>query len=90
MTTPPNTPVPEGSVIITPAEVYREVKELTGEVRDLITADKAEQRERARLEGRVDSIDTRVSALERRWWIVVGAAIGGSTGGTALIQYIAR
>lgn len=76
--------VPEGSVIITPGEIYGEVKELTREVRDLITADKAESRERAKLEAKVDTLDTRVSAIERKLWILTGAAAtaGGAIGST--------
>lgn len=83
--------VPEGSVVITPAEVYNEVRDLTREVRDLVTADKAEQRERAKLEARVDNLDTRVTALERKVWFVAGicAAVGG-TAGSALANALGR
>jgi len=80
------THIPEGSVVITPAEIFTEVRTLTVEVRDLITADKAEQRDRAKLETRVESLDTRLTAVERRIWLITGAAAtaGGAIGSALL------
>lgn len=47
MTTPP--PIPEGSVIITPTEIYAKVNTLTEVVTQLLARDEAEQVRRADL-----------------------------------------
>jgi hypothetical protein len=73
-------PIPEGSIIITPTEVYNEVKSLTDAVRDLIAADKADIAERVKLEQRVDKLDTRLTAVERKMLLFTGAAAAAGAG----------
>lgn len=75
-------PVPEGSIIITPSEVYAKVTGLTDVVTKLVAQDEAEQSRAARLEQKVDALDGRVSAIEKKIWIVTGfaAAAGGLLG----------
>jgi len=77
--------VPEGSIIITPTEVYNEVKSLTEAVRELVAADHADQASRAELKLRVDQIDTRLSAVEKKMLLFTGfAAAAGAGVGTWL------
>ena len=78
MSTPP--PIPEGSIIITPTEVYNEVKSLTDAVRDLIASDKADTDVRTRLEQRVDKLDSRLTAVERKMLLFTGAAAAAGAG----------
>lgn len=73
-------PIPEGSIIITPTEVYNEVKSLTDAVRDLIASDKADQVDRTKLELRVDKLDSRLSAVERKMLLFTGAAAAAGAG----------
>lgn len=73
-------PIPEGSIIITPTEVYNEVKSLTDAVRDLIASDKADGVERVKLEQRVDRLDTRLTAVERKMLLFTGAAAAAGAG----------
>lgn len=74
--------IPEGSIVITPAEVYSKVTALTDAVTELVATDKAEQRERAALAAQVAALAVRVSAVEKKIWMVTGAAaaIGGTLG----------
>lgn len=74
--------IPEGSIIITPAEVYAKVTGLTDVVTKLVAQDEAEQGRAIRLEQKVDALDNRVSAIEKKIWIVTGfaAAAGGLVG----------
>lgn len=67
-------PIPEGSIIITPAEVYAKVTALTDAVTELVATDKAEAKERAELKAKVEGIETRLTAVERKIWMVTGAA----------------
>ena len=73
-------PIPEGSIIITPTEVYNEVKSLTDAVRDLISADKQDVQVRAELRLRVDAIDSRLSAVEKKMLLFTGAAAAAGAG----------
>ena len=66
--------IPEGSIIITPAEVYAKVTALTDAVTELVATDKAEQKDRAALEAKVERIDSRLSAVEKKLWMITGAA----------------
>ncbi len=78
-------PIPEGSIIITPTEVYNEVKSLTDAVRDLISADAQDAQVRAELRLRVDAIDNRLSAVEKKMLLLTGfAAAAGAGAGTWL------
>ena len=73
-------PIPDGSIIITPTEVYNEVKSLTDAVRDLIASDKADVDQRTKLEQRVDKLDTRLTAVERKMLLFTGAAAAAGAG----------
>ena len=73
-------PIPDGSIIITPTEVYNEVKSLTDAVRDLIASDKADEQQRADLRLRVDQLDTRLTAVERKMLLFTGAAAAAGAG----------
>ena len=73
-------PIPDGSIIITPTEVYNEVKALTDAVRDLIASDKADEQQRADLRLRVDQLDTRLTAVERKMLLFTGAAAAAGAG----------
>jgi hypothetical protein len=73
-------PVPEGSIIITPTEVYNEVKSLTEAVRLLVAQDAAEVESRRELKARVDLLDTRLTAVERKMLLFTGAAAAAGAG----------
>lgn len=74
--------IPEGSIIITPTEVYNEVKSLTEAVRTLITREEAEREDRNELKKDVAALGARVSRLEQRLFVASGfcAALGGIAG----------
>lgn len=72
--------IPEGSIVITPTEVYNEVKSLTEAVRDLIASDKADEKARAELRVRVDQIDARLSTVEKKLLLFTGAAAAVGAG----------
>jgi len=74
--------IPEGSIIITPVEVYAEVRTLTEIVRELVGNDKAEVRDRAALKAEVDRLRTDVDGIQRKIWFASGvaAAAGGGIG----------
>ena len=78
MTTQP--PIPEGSIIITPTEVYNEVKSLTDVVRQMVAQDAAELESRRELKTRVDALDTRLTAVERKMLLFTGAAAAAGAG----------
>ena len=69
-----STPIPEGSIIITPTEVYNEVKSLTEAVRQMVANDVAEVESRRDLKARVDMLDNRLTAVERKMLLFTGAA----------------
>lgn len=79
---PTHATIPEGSIIITPAEVYGKVTGLTSSVEKLILQN--EQAIKDRTEDRTDfkELEGRVSGLERKLWIFTGAAatLGGTIG----------
>jgi hypothetical protein len=75
-------PHPEGSIIITPAEVYAKVTGLTDVVTELVATDRADERQRAELKVKVERLEDRLGAIERKIWIAAGAAaaLGGTLG----------
>lgn len=77
--------VPEGSIVITPSEVYADVKTLTERVTTLLARDEAERDDRERDRTRLDSIDSRLSKVEQKVWLAAGfcAAIGGGASALA-------
>lgn len=76
------TTVPEGSVIIPPAQVYEKVVTLTEVVTKLVAADEAEANDRADLRTRVGQLEADVNAIKQRLWFVAGicSALGGGLG----------
>lgn len=89
MTFDPQQPtvVPEGSVIITPAQVYTEVRLLTEQVRTLIARDTADAAERAETRARLDALEARVRSVEQKVWVASGAAAAvGSAAATFIIR----
>jgi hypothetical protein len=87
-------PIPEGSVIITPAQVYDKVNALTDAVTELLARDKADQETARRRDtedreresdrkAQVKAIELRLTAVERKVYVASGfaAAIGGVLGG---------
>ncbi|WP_157514998.1 hypothetical protein [Nocardioides sp. J54] len=75
-------PVPDGSVIIPPAQVYEKVVTLTEVVTKLVAADEAEANDRAELRARVGELEKDVSAIKQKLWFVAGicSAAGGGLG----------
>ncbi len=84
-------PIPEGSIIITPTEVYNEVKSLTDVVRLLVAQDAADGERRAEITARVDKfeaetgakfdrLDTRMTAVEKKMLLFTGAAAAAGAG----------
>lgn len=74
--------VPDGSIIITPAEVYADVKSLTDQVRTLLARDEAEREDRDRDRSRLDAVESRLSKVEQKVWLASGAcaAVGAVAG----------
>jgi hypothetical protein len=72
--------IPEGSIVITPTEVYNEVKTLTEVVRKMVAQDEAEVDARRDLKAKVDSLDARLTAVERKMLLFTGAAAAAGAG----------
>lgn len=85
MTEQPAIRIPEGSIVITPAQVYDKVVQLTEQVTKLIAQDAAEVSDRTDLKVRVEKIETRVRSLENKVWLASGfcAALGSGIGAAA-------
>lgn len=62
--------VPEGAIIITPAEVYAEVRSLTEVVRELVAKDRADNTAAEMAELKKD-----VTTLKRAMWVLAGALL---------------
>lgn len=67
-------PVPEGSIIITPAQVYEKVTTLTDVVTRMVARDEADKESKTALAAEVTALAVRVSAIEKKIWMVTGAA----------------
>lgn len=85
------TNLPDGSVIITPNEVYREMQEIARKVDNLATiVDPALQQLRVDVtatQTSAQALSLRVAALENWRWFVLGiAAVGGPFGGVVLAR----
>jgi len=90
------TGMPDGSVVIPPAAVYNEVRDLTVAVRDLLAHDAEDERRRARedqlraerdkkTDEKFRELFTRVAAIERKLYLWSGAAAAvGAGAGTYL------
>lgn len=81
--------IPDGSVIITPNEIFRELRDTHDEVKSLGAQ---MQSLTQNVSGRVDRLETlvkdqdvRLDSLERwRWTLMGGAAVVGAVGGVAV------
>lgn len=89
------TNLPDGSVIITPNEVYREMQDISRKVDNLAAiVDPALTQLRADVaetQSAVQANSVRIGALENWRWFVVGAAgvvaaVAGSTSGFVLVR----
>jgi hypothetical protein len=71
---PPVTHIPQGSVVITPTEVFHEMRAIHDEVKEM----RVELRD-------ISDHESRLRALERRIWLASGAAttIGAGLGALA-------
>lgn len=83
-------PIPEGSIVITPQQVYDKVNLLTDAVTSLVAQDTADKRERLEDRARLDRVEAkmatkadktavekleaRVTAIEKKLWTIAGAA----------------
>lgn len=83
--------VPEGSVIITPAEVYKTVIGLTDAVTQMVAADKAEAETRAEMKTRLGKVEDDLVSIKQKLWFVAGvcSALGGGVG-SAVASLLAR
>ena len=86
------TTIPEGSVVITPMEMYREMVDTHRAVQSISTKLDTALSDNSR---RLDSVDkdltdheTRLRSLERRVWMAVGVSTAVSGGAAALISQI--
>lgn len=84
--------IPEGSVVITPTEMYREMVDTHRAVQNISTKlDGALSDNGRRLDGiDKDLVDheTRLRGLERRVWMAVGVSTAVSGGAAALISQL--
>lgn len=66
--------IPEGSVIITPSQVYDKVNLLTDEVTKLLARDDAGQERRTTDARRLDAMEARLTSVEKKLLLLSGAA----------------
>ena len=80
--TGPSLPIPEGSIVITPAQFYESTQRAVGQIQTDVSDLKAVMSSVPR---RLDDHETRIRKLERALWIGVGAAatVGGAIGSAA-------
>lgn len=87
-----NSVIPEGSVVITPTEMYREMLATHQAVRDVsMKLDGALSDTARRLDGIDNDVadhETRIRGLERRIWMTVGAGTVVGGGAAALISQL--
>lgn len=78
------TTIPEGSIVITPTQVYDKVNLLTEQVTKLLAQDEAEVNERTEMRREIKALGERVRSLENKVWLASGfcAAIGSGLGAT--------
>lgn len=83
--------VPEGSVVIAPAEVYARVLTLTDVVTKLVAADETETESRRDMKARLERAEQDISAIKQKIWFVAGvcSAFGGGIG-SALASALGR
>lgn len=74
--------MPEGSVVITPAQVYEKVTTLTDVVTKLVVQNESAEQVRVADKQLVRELEQRLSAVERKLWMAAGAAatLGGTLG----------
>lgn len=73
--------IPEGSIIITPQEVYAEVRALTKVVGELVAQDKADT---TRVD--ISALQKDVSTLKKVCWLLAGAALGSGPAWAGVLQ----
>jgi hypothetical protein len=86
----PSTPIPEGSVVVTPTEVYAEVRATHDEVKSVSAKlDALPVADHARA---IDDHETRIRTLESARWPLpsLAAVIGASALGVSVYQLLAR
>lgn len=95
----PAAAIPEGAVVITPIEMYREQREMNGTLRDVVNKldgmavklDHYRDDQAARMDaidgkdGEIEQLKRRVGSLERWRWISTGAVAMLSSGATAAV-----
>lgn len=88
----PSTPIPDGSVVITPTEMYREMLATHQAVRDVSgKLDGALDAHTRRLDGIDKDLgdhESRLRGLERRVWMAVGVSTAVSGGAAALVSQL--
>lgn len=75
--------IPPGSVIITPTELYSEVKAIGTDVSGM----RGDLREISKA---LPDHEGRIRALERRMWWATGLAAGAAAGATRLLQALGK
>jgi len=84
--------MPPGSVIITPTQMYSEIRVMAGKVDHLAAVlDPALSDIRADVaEGKVErrALSERIAAVEKRMWVASGFALAGGAGLAQLVTYI--
>lgn len=82
--------IPEGSVVITPAQVYDKVITLTEQVTKLLASEEQDKKAREDFKSDLDKLRERVGALEQKVWLAAGFCAAGGSGAVALIQHLAK
>lgn len=75
--------VPEGSIVITPKEFYDGVRNDIAEIKAAVSP-------LPDMKIRVDLLDSRTSALERKIWVATGFAAAAGGGISLLAQFLMR
>lgn len=86
-----NQSVPDGSVIITPGEVYSRVIALTEVVTTMVASDAADADSRRDIKSRLAKVEDDVAVIKSRLWFVAGVASAAGGGiGSALAAVLSQ
>lgn len=86
-----NQQVPDGSVIITPGEVYSRVIALTEVVTTMVASDAADADSRRDIKSRLAKVEDDVAVIKSRLWFVAGVASAAGGGiGSALAAVLSQ
>lgn len=77
--------IPEGSVVITPAEVYGKVVTLTEKVTELVAKQEAEK-----IPERLNAVSADVDKLKQFKWILMGAIAASGPAWSAISSQLAK